>query len=84
MIVYLAQDILPFVMYCVHGESGSSLLIEFTDCMIYIMFLPCCFSAPYILYSNFVYLVLDFIRFVIPTSFNKCAPKMYCGGIFLF
>ena len=31
MIVYLAQDIPAFVMYCVNGESHSSLLIEFTD-----------------------------------------------------
>ena len=31
MIVYLAQDIPPFVMYCVYGESGSSLLIESID-----------------------------------------------------
>ena len=35
MIVYLARDIPPFVMYCVYGESGSSLLIESTDSMIY-------------------------------------------------
>ena len=35
MIVYLARDILPFVMYCIYGESGSSLLIESTDYMIY-------------------------------------------------
>ena len=28
MIVYLARDIPAFVMYCVNGESGSSLLIE--------------------------------------------------------
>ena len=28
MIVYLARDIPTFVMYCVNGESGSSLLIE--------------------------------------------------------
>ena len=28
MIVCLTQDIPPFVMYCVYGESGSSLLIE--------------------------------------------------------
>ena len=32
VIVYLARDIPPFVMYCVYGESGSSLLIESTDC----------------------------------------------------
>ena len=31
VIVYLARDIPPFVMYCVYGESGSSLLIESTD-----------------------------------------------------
>ena len=34
MIVYLARDIPSFVMYCVNGESGSSLLIESTDFMI--------------------------------------------------
>ena len=34
MILYLAQDIPAFVMYCVYGESGSSLLIESTDSMI--------------------------------------------------
>ena len=31
MIVYLARDIPAFVMYCVNRESGSSLLIEYTD-----------------------------------------------------
>ena len=31
MIVYLARDIPAFVMYCVNGESGSSLLIESSD-----------------------------------------------------
>ena len=30
VIVYLARDIPPFVMYCVYGQSGSSLLIEST------------------------------------------------------
>ena len=34
MLVYLARDIPAFVMYCVNGESGSSLLIESTDSMI--------------------------------------------------
>ena len=34
MIVYLAQDIQAFVMYCVNGTSRSSLLIESTDSMI--------------------------------------------------
>ena len=34
MIVYLARDIQAFLMYCVKGESGSSLLIESTDSMI--------------------------------------------------
>ena len=34
MIVYPAQDIPPFVMYCVNGKPRSSLLIESTDSMI--------------------------------------------------
>ena len=34
MIIYLVRDIPAFVMYCVNGESGSSLLIESTDSMI--------------------------------------------------
>ena len=35
VIVYLARDITAFVMYCVNGESGSSLLIESTESMIH-------------------------------------------------
>ena len=38
MIVYLARDIPEFVMYCVNGESGSSLLIESTDSMIVLLY----------------------------------------------
>ena len=34
VIVYLARDIPAFVMYCINGESGSSILIESTDSMI--------------------------------------------------
>ena len=34
VIVYLAQAIQAFVMYCVNGTSCSSLLIESTDSMI--------------------------------------------------
>ena len=37
MIVYLARDIPAFVMYCIDGESGSSLLIESIDSMIIII-----------------------------------------------
>ena len=36
VIVYLARDIRPFVMYCVNGKPRSSLLIESTDSMIII------------------------------------------------
>ena len=32
--MYLARDIPAFVMCCVNGESGSSLLIESIDSMI--------------------------------------------------
>ena len=34
MIVYLARDVPAFVMYCINGESGSSLLVESTYSMI--------------------------------------------------
>ena len=34
MVVYLARDILPFVMYCINGKPRSSLIIESTDSMI--------------------------------------------------
>ena len=34
MIVFLARDIPPFVMYCVNGKPRSSLFIESTDSMI--------------------------------------------------
>ena len=37
VIVYLARDIPAFEMYCINGESGSSLLIESTDSMIYVI-----------------------------------------------
>ena len=37
MIVNLARDIPAFVMYCVNGASGSSLLIESTESMIIIV-----------------------------------------------
>ena len=51
MIVYLARDIQAFVMYCVNGESGSSLLIESTDSMICtfkrIMHLPMLYSIQH-------------------------------------
>ena len=33
--VPIARDIPAFVMYCVNGESGSSLLIESTDSMLF-------------------------------------------------
>ena len=34
MIVYLARDIRPFVMYCINGKPRSSLFIESTDSII--------------------------------------------------
>ena len=37
VIVCLARDIPPFVMYCINGKPRSSLLIESTDSMIWHM-----------------------------------------------
>ena len=57
MIVYLARDIPAFVMYCVNGESGSSLLIESTDtdnsvtmCLhaVYMFYMYCCLHAIHV------------------------------------
>ena len=51
VIVYLVRDIPEFLMYCVNGESGSSLLIESTDSMILL------FLSSVDLYSlTFVYI----------------------------
>ena len=38
VIAYLARDIPPFVMYCFNGKPHSSLFIESTDSMIYLMY----------------------------------------------
>ena len=38
MIVYLARDIPPLVIYCVNGKHRSSLVIESTDSMITVHF----------------------------------------------
>ena len=35
--VPIARDITTFVMYCVYGESGSSLLMDSTDSMMIII-----------------------------------------------
>ena len=45
---YIARDIPAFVMYCVYGESRSSLLIEFTYFMILLWHLKNCVSDTYI------------------------------------
>ena len=39
VIVYLGRDIPAFVMYCVYGESCSSLLIEATDYIFIFIFI---------------------------------------------
>ena len=51
LIVYLARDIPPFVMYCVYGESGSSLLIESTDTMIQLVVCTCAYHRVSSLYK---------------------------------
>ena len=38
MVVFKMRDSVPSTRYCVNGESGSSLLIESTDSMIYISY----------------------------------------------
>ena len=57
VIVYLVQDIPPFVMYCVYGESDSSLFIESTDSMIPHMCVLCVYTIYHVnvLYDISVY-----------------------------
>ena len=43
VIAYLARDIPPFVMYCFNGKPRSSLFIESTNSMMYLMY-SCLFS----------------------------------------
>ena len=57
MIVYLARDIPAFVMYCVNGESGSSLLIDSTDSMIIL---------------TTIILLLMFIAFIVTLYLQLC------------
>ena len=45
MIVYLARDIPAFVMYCVYGESCSSLLIESTNSMMILFYITLCIHS---------------------------------------
>ena len=45
MIVFLARDIPAFVMYCVNGESGSSLLIESTDSIMIVLYYSLIWSS---------------------------------------
>ena len=52
MVVYLAQDIRPFVMYCVNGKPHSSLLIESTDSMI--RYISIRYNSPSVLEDDFI------------------------------
>ena len=64
MIVYLARDIPAFVMYCVYGESRSSVLIEPTDSI---------YTAVVIVYLNPYTTVSCFCHFVtFFTTTNTC------------
>ena len=58
MIVYLARDNPAFVMYCVNGESNSSLLIESTDYMIFLLYT--------------IILLLLFIVFIVTLYLQLC------------
>ena len=61
MIVYLARDIPAFVMYCVNGESGSSLLIESTDSMIYFHYLPRLKGTNFLFSMNIIIIIVIMI-----------------------
>ena len=63
MIVYIARDIPAFVMYCVNGgESGSSLLIKYTDSMIFI-------ASEASLLGTSTFLISKKVSFIVRSSF---------------
>ena len=70
--VYLTRDIPAFVKYCVNGASRSSLLIESTDSMIYIIILVGCKhrASEVLLYIGGRGLVSQIIE---PVTFARCA-----------
>ena len=75
MIVHLARDIPPFVMYYVYEESGSSLLIESTDSMIYmdywssLLFIVIAWWSTFPGHRLHALLVVPFVRVQVPTGY---------------
>ena len=77
MIVYLAQDIPAFVMCCVNGESGSSLLIESIDSMIQSLSVVCvCVRACTHLYVYKRDLLLSRMCLLPPVFLPPSLPDM--------
>ena len=72
VIVYLARDIPAFVMYCVNGESGSSLLIESTDSMI-IIYITIIYKYIYNIYNANVLFHFYCIKLTTHNEFS-CVP----------
>ena len=81
MIVYLARDIRPFVMYCVNGKLRSSLLIESTDSMTNYRSIKSCWKMT--IYEDFeslenvekLFYVLDNVLLTLP------ADSVYKNGV---
>ena len=53
--MYLSQDIRAFVMYCVYGESRSSLLIESNDSMVF-------FTGQLVGIYIYIYIYIYYLR----------------------
>ena len=83
--MYLARDIPAFVMYCVNGESGSSLLIESTDSMIGVLECQCDRAQAHTnaLLRTFA---IAHTRKCMPTPSNECKSVLAFAawGIFGF
>ena len=79
MIVYLAGDIPTFVMYCVYGESGSSLLIESTDSMIHIY---CIYTLESHLSEHIGTKAVEIVKCSYNLS-NKYQPKLHTKNVII-
>ena len=66
--MYLARDIPAFVMYCVYGESRSSLLIESVDSMIIMIIIIIIIMRARVQYTEQATLLLYIEAIIIMTS----------------
>ena len=69
--MHVARDIPAFVMYCVNGESGSSLLIESTYSMIHTLHVI--IIVHYILYIFYNVIIIVHYIYILHNGIQELA-----------